>query len=213
MKRQGREAAVLVFRPREDIDGKLAPSIVVEINTSKNMMVRSLSLLLLLLVGAAQGFVSPSTRTIAPTQLSADATGFDNFCIEADQNRAVTPEDARRFRRTVYTHDDWKKHRQQSRFTTYVGSTFKSGIWSNAKNEVLITTMITTFIVVYNALRGGYTDFAGVQHAAPLPGQVIGLPLSSFTLTGSSLGLLLSKYSNSGLTRRKLESVLSCRLI
>ena len=157
------------------------------------MMVRCVSLLLL--VGAAQGFVAPSSLTAANTKLAADATGFDNFCVEAPENRAVTPEDARRFRRTVYTHNDWAKHRQQDRFVTYVSSTFSSGIWQNAKNEILLATAIATFVVVYNALRGGYTDFAGVAHAAPWPGQTIGLPLSSFTLTGSSLGLLLSKYN------------------
>lgn len=163
------------------------------------MMVRGLSLLLL--ISGAQAFVAPLSPIKPTTQLAADATGFDNFCVESDENRAVTPEDARRFRRTVYTHDDWKKHRQQDRFTTYVGSTFKSGIWANAKNEIMIATAIATFVVFYNALRGGYTDFAGVSHAAPFPGQTIGLPMSTFTLTGSSLGLLLTFRANSSYKR------------
>lgn len=148
----------------------------------------------------AQGFIAPSSLTTPTTHLQADVTGYDNFCLETD-NRALTPEDARRFRRTVYTHDDWKKHRQQDRFTTYLGSTFRSGIWENSKNEILITAAIATFLCVYNALRGGYTDFAGVAHAAPLPGQVLGLPMSSFTLTGSSLGLLLTFRANTSYKR------------
>ncbi len=144
------------------------------------------------------GFVTPSStvgisRSISPL---FDATGWDNFCIEDQNNRVelqVSPEVARRFRRTVYTHEDWKKHRQQDRFLIYLGSMFKSGVYENSKNEIFLTTAIATFVVAYNAIRGGYTDIAGVAHAAPFPGQVIGLPMNVFTLTGSSLGLLLSK--------------------
>lgn len=117
--------------------------------------------------------------------------------MEDEDNRSAlrsSPEIARRFRRTVYTHDDWKKHRQQDRFTIYLGSMFKSGVFDNSKNEVLLTTGIAAFVCLYNALVGGYTDLAGVTHPPALPGNVVGLPMNAFTLTGSSLGLLLSKY-------------------
>lgn len=145
-----------------------------------------------------EGFVSPSSTVVESRSIAPlfDATGWDNFCIEDQNNRVelqASPEVARRFRRTVYTHEDWKKHRQQDRFLIYLGSMFKSGVYENSKNEILFTTAIATFIVVYNALRGGYTDISGIAHPAPFPGQVIGLPMNVFTLTGSSLGLLLSK--------------------
>lgn len=148
------------------------------------------------------GFVAPGStaNTVTArtnTAIFADATGWDNFCVEDDTNRGMlrtnSPEVARRFRRTVYTHEDWKKHRQQDRFLIYLGSMFKSGVFENCKNEVLVTTAIATFVCVYNGLRGGYVDLAGVSHPALFPGQVIGLPMNAFTLTGSSLGLLLSK--------------------
>jgi hypothetical protein len=153
-----------------------------------------------LLSSSVDGFVAPSST--AATSRSAnvaplfDVTGWDNFCVETDENRAnlqTSPEMARRYRRTVYTHDDWKKHRQSNRFIIYLGSMFRSGVFENSKNEVLLTTALATFLCVYNGLKGGYTDLSGVAHAAPLPGQVLGLPLTAFTLTGSSLGLLLSK--------------------
>jgi hypothetical protein len=118
--------------------------------------------------------------------------------VEDEDNRSAlrsSPEIARRFRRTVYTHDDWKKHRQQDRFTIYLGSMFKSGVFENSKNEVMMTTAFAAFVCLYNALVGGYTDLVGVAHPPPLPGQVVGLPVNAFSLTGSSLGLLLSKYS------------------
>lgn len=146
------------------------------------------------------GFVAPAStantvsRSVAPL---FDVTGWDNFCVETDENRSMlqtSPEMARRYRRTVYTHDDWKKHRQQDRFLIYLGSMFRSGVFENCKNEVLVTTSFAAFLCFYNALRGGYTDISGIAHPAPLPGQLLGLPMTTFTLTGSSLGLLLSKF-------------------
>lgn len=147
------------------------------------------------------GFVSPSS-TATPIQSASNAsplygaTGFENFCVEDDDNRAElisSPERARKFRRTVYTHDDWKMHRQQDRFLIYLGSMFRSGVYENSKREILFTTAIAAFVVVYNGLRGGYTDISGVVHPAPYPGQVIGIPITAFSVTTSSLGLLLSK--------------------
>lgn len=166
---------------------------------------RCSSLVILALVSASSiasvdAFVNPvSTSSRQSNSLFSDATGWDNFCIEDSSNRGqlqASPEVARRFRRTVYTHDDWKKHRQQDRFLIYLGSMFKSGVYENSRNEILLTTAIAAFVVVYNGLRGGYTDISGVAHPAPFPGQVIGLPMNVFTLTGSSLGLLLSKYGH-----------------
>jgi len=160
-------------------------------------------LLLALTSSSVQGFVPPTTSlaTAPKTQLNVDTTGWDTFCVEAEGNTAFTSEQARQYRRTVYTSDDWKQHRQQDRFVIYLGSTLRTGIWTNTKNEVMVCTAIATFIVVYNALRGGYTDLAGIQHLAPMPGQVIGLPLTSFTLTGSSLGLLLTFRANTSYKR------------
>mmetsp|Transcript_111361 Transcript_111361/g.319955 ORF Transcript_111361/g.319955 Transcript_111361/m.319955 type:complete len:421 (+) Transcript_111361:56-1318(+) len=168
------------------------------------------SFVVLALVSAASigvdGFVHPASTVASRPSISplSDATGWDNFCIEDSSNRGqlqVSPEVARRFRRTVYTHDDWKKHRQQDRFLIYLGSMFKSGVYENSRNEILLTTAIATFVVVYNALRGGYTDISGVVHPAPLPGQVIGIPMNVFTLTGSSLGLLLTFRANASYKR------------
>ena len=128
------------------------------------------------------------------------STGYDNFCIESvddDGQTVIDPETARRFRRTVYTHDDWKKHRSQDRFMSYLGSLFSSGVYQNQKQEVFLCTAIAALICFWNALVGGYTDLAGAQHDALIGGGAlakVGLPLTPFTLAGSFLGLLLSKY-------------------
>jgi hypothetical protein len=165
--------------------------------------------------------VTPLANPVATTTASrrivlSGVTGWENFDVEDDANRRalkpVTPELARKYRRTVYTHDDWKKHRQEDRFVIYVKSTLKSGVYENAKNEIAVCTFIAGFVVVYNALVGGYTDIGGMAHSAPMPGQVIGLPMTAFTLTGSSLGLLLSTFmakmqiGSCSLSVRRLES-------
>jgi hypothetical protein len=151
-----------------------------------------------------QGFVATTTPSSTPFQNPAatttaarrsivlsGATGWGNFDVEDDANRRaltqVTPELARKYRRTVYTHDDWKKHRQEDRFVIYLQSMLKSGVYENAKNEIAVCTFIA-------ALVGGYTGLGGMAHPAPFPGQVLGLPMTAFTLTGSSLGLLLSTF-------------------
>jgi len=103
-------------------------------------------------------------------------------------------EQQRKFRRTVYTHDDWKKHRNQDRFIYYLLAIFKSGVYKNLAGEVILVTAIATFVVVYNAIVGGYTDLAGVAHAGIITSSLfpkLGLPLAAFTLTSPSLGLLL----------------------
>jgi hypothetical protein len=156
-------------------------------------------------LSSVNGFVAPPSTTTATRSRSGcflfDApTGYDNFCVEVDENRAglqTSPEMARRYRRTVYTHDDWKKHRQSDRFLIYLGSMFRSGVFENSKNEVLLTTAFAAIICVYNGLAGGYTGLDGVAYPATIPGQVIGLPINAFTVTGSSLSLLLSKFDGS----------------
>ena len=161
------------------------------------------------LTGVSNGFVTPSTTSLAPVTTTTTTgpssssstlgvantgTGWDNFCIENLDDKDISPEEARRYRRTVYTHIDWVKHRQQDRFFIYLGSLFDSGVFRNSEREVYVCTTIAAFVCVYNAIVGGYTDFAGVQHPGLVPSlPVLGLPMTAFTITGSSLGLLLSK--------------------
>jgi hypothetical protein len=106
-------------------------------------------------------------------------------------------EESRKYRRTVYTHDDWRKHRSPDRFLYYIRSLFSSGIYKNLGREVTATTAIATFICIYNAITGGYTDFEGVKHDALITSSwlpLLGLPLAPFTLSSPSLGLLLGTF-------------------
>lgn len=103
-------------------------------------------------------------------------------------------EGSRKYRRTVYTHNEWIKHRSSDRFLRNLSSMFNSGVYKSIAKEVLATVGIASFLVVWNGLTGGFTDLNGVQHEAVinfLP--TLTLPLTPFTLLSPSLGLLLGK--------------------
>jgi hypothetical protein len=155
------------------------------------------------LVGGASAFVAPAVNQapIGSSQLYSSqppvSTGYDSFERLKNMQDMPNGEDQRQLRRTVYTHDDWKKHRRQDRFLTYLAAIFKSGVYKNLRGEVVLVTGVATFACLWNAVCGGYTDFAGIAHD-PIINSVVfpklGLPLAAFTLTSPSLGLLLGTF-------------------
>ena len=66
---------------------------------------------------------SPSTSTIAKDPLVI--LGTTNF----EKEGIPYGEESRKYRRTVYSHDDWIKHRSPDRFLKNLLSTSKSGIY------------------------------------------------------------------------------------
>jgi len=111
-------------------------------------------------------------------------------------------EGSRKYRRTVYTHNEWVKHRSSDRFIRNLSSIYNSGVYKSLGKEVFAVTGVATFLVVWNGLTGGFTDFNGVQHEALvkfLP--ILTLPLTPFTLLSPSLGLLLVFRTNSSYGR------------
>ena len=61
--------------------------------------------------------------------------------------------------------------------------------------EAAAVVTVAVVVLLWNILVGGYTDFDGVQHAAVLDNfSKVGLPLSAFSLTNPSLGLLLGRF-------------------
>jgi len=143
----------------------------------------------------------PATKTTTTQAFrgAPTSTGWDSFeRLGTPMTNIPSGEEQRKLRRTVYSHDDWKKHRNQDRFLYYLAAVFKSGVYKNLQGEVFLTTAIATIVCAYNAIVGGYTDFAGVNHAAIISTTFlpkIGLPLAAFTLTSPALGLLLGTSS------------------
>ncbi len=130
----------------------------------------------------------PVTKSVVPLQMSA--------VNEAE--RTSYGEESRKFRRTVYTHDEWVKHRSPNRFVRNLSSFTNSGIYKNIGREVFATTSVATFICAWNIIFGDYQDISGAVHAGPLKDSIIpilALPLAPFTLSSPSLGLLLGKYA------------------
>jgi hypothetical protein len=104
-------------------------------------------------------------------------------------------EASRKFRRTVYSHDDWVNHRSPDRFFKYIAAIPTSGIYKNLGREIWSIVGIATVVLVYNGFVTGYQDISGAGHppiwSSPfLP--PLTLPMVPFTLSSSSLGLLLS---------------------
>jgi len=111
-------------------------------------------------------------------------------------------EGSRKYRRTVYTHKEWQNHRSNDRFYRNLTSIFSSGIYKSLGKEVLATTFIATFIILWNGVTGGFVDFEGIQQPPLIEGlPKLVLPLVPFTILSPSLGLLLVFRTNSSYGR------------
>jgi len=170
---------------------------------------RKIIISLALVATTTTGFIAPApnqafNRELTKVNNVGDPTGFDSFSKAKDvvlMKNLPLGEAQRPFRRTVYTHDDWKKHRSQDRFFYYLLAIFKSGVYKNLGREVGTVTALSVLLVIFNGLNGGFTDLAGVEHAALLPFGKVGIPLAAFTLTSPSLGLLLVFRTNTSYQR------------
>ena len=116
-------------------------------------------------------------------------------------------EESRKFRRTVYMHDEWVKHRSSERFYRNMQTIFSSGVSQALSTELTFITATAAFVVFFNALIGGYTDFGGVQHPGPLQdffpiiGNKIALPAMPFTVAMPALALLITFRTNTAYFR------------
>jgi hypothetical protein len=105
-------------------------------------------------------------------------------------------EESRQFRRTVYTQEDWVRHRSPDRFNRNLASFTSSGIYKSLFKEVVATTTVASFVVVWNMIFGEYQDLLSITHNGLMHDSLIpifNLPMSPFTLSSPSLGLLLGK--------------------
>jgi ion channel-forming bestrophin family protein len=164
--------------------------------------------LVAMLAVSADAFTSPVPKVSSSQQSSSTNTQLFGTTKQPPEIPAPKElsygEESRKYRRTVYTHDDWVKHRSPERFTRNLMSTTNSGIYKNIGNEVLATTGVALFVVLWNMLTGTYTDFAGVEHLGILKDTILpvfSLPLAPFTLSSPSLGLLLVFRTNAGYQR------------
>jgi len=106
-------------------------------------------------------------------------------------------EGSRKYRRTVYTHEQWVKHRSSDRFVNNLRTMFRSGIYKQVGREVFLTVSIAVSVCVWNALVGGYEDFGGAMHDPVIQESwaiKVGMPMDVFNILSPSLGLLLGEF-------------------
>merc|ERR1719428_1219747 len=113
-------------------------------------------------------------------------------------------ERSRAYRRSVYFHDNWIKHRSNDRYIRNFKTLFDSGVVRSLSSEILLVTGIAVAVVTINMLIAGYDDFSNVHHAAPLPLPIIkdlSLPALPFTIAMPALSLLLVFRTNTAYFR------------
>jgi putative membrane protein len=107
-----------------------------------------------------------------------------------EEERVTYGEDSRKFRRTVFTHKDWIKHRSSDRLFRNLSSILQSGIVRQLSEEISLVAAIATAVVVWNGIL------------APTYGvPVLCLPAAPFSLSSPALGLLLVFRTNASYQR------------
>jgi hypothetical protein len=117
-------------------------------------------------------------------------------------------EESRKYRRTVYMHDEWVKHRSSERFIKNLRTIGNSGVSSALGMELGFITATAVFCVAANLLLHGYQDFSGVMHPSPLAGvpvlstiKQLSLPAFTFSIGMPALSLLLVFRTNTAYSR------------
>jgi predicted membrane chloride channel (bestrophin family) len=161
------------------------------------------ALFALTLVGFVDAFVPQSVQTTTPS-VETSSTALSAGPPDTATKDIPYGETSRQFRRTVYTHDDWVKHRSPNRFVKNIFSLVNSGIYKNVSREVSATTTVATIVFLWNMLTVGYDDLSQIHHAPLIDSYYVPgltLPMNPFTLASGSLGLLLVFRTNTAYQR------------
>ncbi len=110
-------------------------------------------------------------------------------------------EESRKYRRTLYRHRDWLKHRSPNRLFGNLQSTISSGVVRSLLTEVQVVSAVATLIVIWNAYASGWTDLSGLEHRGAFEALVLSMPAVPFTLSSPALGLLLVFRTNASYAR------------
>jgi len=142
-----------------------------------------------------------SSTDTQETENNLDANGFRPGSLAAataEYGRVPYGEDSRKYRRTVYSNDDWVTHRNSDRIITNIKGMFFSGIVRQLKTEVFLVTMAALSVVLWNDLMIFPIEVLdGVSFSLPR----LVLPALPFTLSSPALGLLLVFKTNASYAR------------
>jgi len=115
-------------------------------------------------------------------------------------------EESRQYRRTVYMHDEWVKHRSSDRYVKNMLTITSSGVGKNLGKELSVVSSVAVFVIAINMLLGQYQDLSGNFHEGPLhfldkSVGPIAMPTLPFTIAMPALSLLLVFRTNTGYAR------------
>jgi predicted membrane chloride channel (bestrophin family) len=113
-------------------------------------------------------------------------------------------EESRKFRRNVYSHESWEKHRDSNRFFRNFRTFLDSGVVRSLYMEIAFVTAIALFVVLANMGVAGYDDFTNVHHAGPFANALVkevSLPALPFSIAMPALSLLLVFRTNTAYFR------------
>jgi predicted membrane chloride channel (bestrophin family) len=134
-------------------------------------------------------------------------TGVLEFGAVTKDKRTTTlgtefQEATRPYRRTVFMHDQWVETRSTDRFFKSINSLFESGVLRARYKEIAIVMGFASFLAVWNSIAGGYYDLDNVKQAPLIEHlPVVSVPLSIFSLTAPTLGLLITFKTNQAYAR------------
>lgn len=114
-------------------------------------------------------------------------------------------EESRKYRRSVYMHNEWVRHRSSDRFYTNLATISRSGVGIALRNELILVSGVALFVILANCLFVSYHDFAGIEQPGPLSAYWFegpwSLPSLPFTIAMPALSLLLVFRTNTAYSR------------
>jgi putative membrane protein len=110
----------------------------------------------------------------------------------AELGRVPYGESSRKYRRSVFTHDDWLAHRSNDGLLGNLASMFFSGVVRQVKNKILLISSLSVFVIFWNDYLATYY-YTDLWHLC--------LPSMPFSLSSPALGLLLVFRTNTSYQR------------
>jgi ion channel-forming bestrophin family protein len=100
---------------------------------------------------------------------------------------------SRQLRRTVFSHTEWRKHRDPNRLFRHIRTIGQSIIYRNIARPVRYVTYVAIFTVLYNGFLRSFSQWSAFSTMAPFLSKLplIGFPMAPFVLSSPMLGLLL----------------------
>jgi len=162
------------------------------------------------------GIKDPDSEPYDPSAIANEAKNYvmdttGNVLLDIAAETDTWREGNRRYSRTVFGPNDWKRYRRSTRLIDNLLTTFESSIIRALWFDISMVVSVATLLLVYNhGLDDGIVKAWALQQEAFNPETVEGffataphakLPLAPFTLSSSALGLLLVFRTNGAFQR------------